>query len=336
MGRPLSRSAFTAMTATAFAGIGVVRAPARAAQFQYKYGNDQSVSSPVTVRAVEMWKAVERETNGRLSVQTFPDSQLGGDTQMVAQLRSGALQFLTEAGAILGGVVPMAQLDGVAFAYKDEATAFAAMDGALGAIVRDEIAARGIHAFANPWDNGFREITANKPVRNVADLEGLKIRVPSSPLFVDLFRTLGATPTPINVSELYTSLQTHIVEAQENALININQSRLFEVQKTLNFSNHAWGCWWFLANQEMWNGLPPDIQAVVTRNVSKYALLQRRDFQLLTASLSDKLKRLGMAQYACDIPSFKARLKPYYTKWKGEFGAKAWAALEQYAGPLGG
>jgi len=335
MGRPLSRSAFTAMTATAFAGIAVVRAPARAAQFQFKYGNDQSVSSPVTVRAVEMWKAVERETNGRLSVQTFPDSQLGGDTQMVAQLRSGALQFLTEAGAILGGVVPMAQLDGVAFAYKDEATAFAAMDGALGAIVRDEIAARGIHAFANPWDNGFREITANKPVRNAADLEGLKIRVPSSPLFVDLFRTLGATPTPINVSELYTSLQTHIVEAQENALININQSRIFEVQKTLNFSNHAWGCWWFLANQDMWNGLPPDIAAVVTRNVSKYAMLQRRDFQLLTASLTDKLKRLGMAEYACDIASFKARLKPYYTKWKGEFGAKAWAALEQYSGPLG-
>ncbi|HMD01466.1 MAG TPA: TRAP transporter substrate-binding protein [Candidatus Baltobacteraceae bacterium] len=331
----LSRGAFTAMTATAFSGIGMVRSPARAAQYQFKYGNDQSLSSPVTVRAIEMWKTIERETNGRLSVQTFPDSQLGGDTQMVAQLRSGALQFLTEAGAILGNVVPLAQMDGVAFAYKDETTAFAAMDGSLGAIIRDEIVQRGIHAFPNPWDNGFREITANKPVRSAADLDGLKIRVPSSPLFVDLFRTLGATPTPINVSELYTSLQTHIVEAQENALININQSRLYEVQKTLNFSNHAWGCWWFLANLDMWNGLPPDIQQVVTRNVVKFAHLQRRDFAALTSSLTDKLHRLGMTLYSCDIPSFKARLKPYYAKWKGEFGAKAWTELERYSGPLG-
>ena len=335
MSQPVSRRAFVATTAATFASIAVVKSPARAAaQFHYRYGNDQTISSPVTVRAVEMWKTIERETNGRLVVQTFPDSQLGGDTQMVAQLRSGALQFLTQAGGILGNVVPVAQMDGIAFGYKDYRSAFAAMDGVLGDLIRDEIGRRGIYAFPNPWNNGFREITANKPIRTAADLEGLKIRVPASPLFVDLFKTLGAAATPINVSELYTALQTHVVDAQENALININQSKLYEVQKTLNFSNHAWGCWWFLANQEAWNALPPDIREIVGRNVVKFAKLQRRDFEALTASLTDKLQRLGMQVNSCDTATFRARLKPYYAKWKSEFGATAWNLLERTTGPL--
>lgn len=335
MKHSVSRRRFTAGAAATFASIGVVRAPVRAAQFEYKYGNDQTVSSPLTVRAVQMWQAIEHETNGRLVVKTFPDSQLGGDTQMITQVRSGALQFLTEPGVLLGGFVPAAQIDGVAFAFKDTKQAFGAMDGELGEFVRREIIAKGVHCIPHAFDNGFRQITGNKPIRNASEIEGVKIRVPASPLFVDTFRTLGASPTPINVSELYTALQTHIVEAEENALINIAQSKLYEVQKTLNFSNHAWSCWWMLANQDAWNALGPDIQAIVTRNVAKYAALQRRDFAQMTDALTDKLHRLGMKVYQCDVPSFKAKLGPYYSKWKGTFGPTAWGLLEKYAGQLG-
>jgi tripartite ATP-independent transporter DctP family solute receptor len=330
----LSRRRFASAAGATFASIAVIGAPARAAQFQYKYGNDQTASSPVTTNAVEMWKAVEKETGGRLAVQTFPDSQLGGDTQMLTQLRSGALHFMTLVGGILGSVVPVAQIDTTAFAFKDTATAFRAMDGDLGEFVRNEIIAKGIYCLPRPWDNGFRQITANKPVKTAADLSGLKIRVPSSPISLDLFRTLGASPTPINVSELYTALQTHIVEAEENALININQSKLYEVQKTLNFSNHQWACWWFIANQDAWKALPPDVQGIVTRNVAKYAALQRRDFARLTASLTGRLRQLGMQEYQCDVPSLKARLGPYYAKWKNEFGSAAWSRLEKYSGRL--
>ncbi len=330
----LTRRQFTAGAAATFASIAIIKAPAKAAQFQYKYGNDQTISSPVNVRAIEMWKAIETETGGKLTVQTFPDSQLGGDSQMVTQLRSGALQFLTEPGAILGSVVPNAQLDSVGFSFKDTKQAFAAMDGDLGAWVRKEIMAKGMYALPYPFDNGFRQITANKPIQKAADIDGYKMRVPTSPIFLDLFKTLGASPTPINVSELYTSLQTHIVEGEENALVNINQSKLYEVQKTLNFSNHAWSCWWMLVNNDAWNALGPDIQGVVTRNMQKYSLMQRRDLAQLTASLTDKLQRQGMTVYQVDVPSFKARLGPYYAKWKGEFGATAWGLLEKYTGTL--
>jgi tripartite ATP-independent transporter DctP family solute receptor len=336
--KPISRGRFAATTAaaTAFAGIGVITSPARAAaKFTYKYGNDQTDLSPLTKRALQMWQAIERETNGQLVVQTFPNSVLGGDSQMITQLRSGALQFLTEPGALLQGVVPAAAIDGVAFAFKDTKQAFGAMDGDLGSFVIKEVAAKGMVCIPHPFDNGFRHITANKPIHTAADVDGLKIRVPPTALFVDMWKTLGSSPTPINVSELYSALQTHIVEAEENALINIEQSKLYEVQKTLNFSGHAWSCWWMLANKQAWDALGPDIQNVVTRNVAKYAPLQRADFAQLDNQLRGKLKEQGMQEYQCDVSTFKARLGPYYAKWKSEFGPTAWGLLEKYTGKLG-
>ncbi|MBV8423724.1 MAG: TRAP transporter substrate-binding protein [Candidatus Eremiobacteraeota bacterium] len=337
MKRALSRAEFTATAAVAaFGSIAILPKGVRAAaKFSYKYGNDQTDISPVTRRSEEMWQVIERETNGQLHVDTFPNSVLGGDSQMITQLRSGALQFLTEPGALLQGVVPEAAIDGVAFAFKDTATAFRAMDGDLGKFVMDAIEAKGIHCIPHPYDNGMRHITANKPVHTAADVEGLKIRVPASALFVDMWKTIGASPTPINVSELYSALQTHIVEAEENALINIEQSKLYEVQKTLNFSGHAWSCWWMLANRDAWNALGPDIQGVVTRNMAKYAILQRQDFAKLDSGLRDKLKSQGMQEYQCDVGSFKAKLGPYYAKWKQQFGETAWTTLEKYTGKLG-
>lgn len=333
--RVLSRRSFAVPCAATFASLAVVRAPARAAQFVYKMGTDQSDFSPTVKRALEMWQAIERETGGRLAVQTFPNSVLGGDTQMITQLRSGALQFLTMVGGLLGNVVPASSIDEVAFAFKDPAQAFAATDGELGDFIRKEIQAKGMVCIPKPWDNGFRHVTANKPIRTVADVEGLKIRVPAAPLFFETWKTLGASPTPINVSELYSALATHVVEAQENALVNIEQSKLYEVQKTLNLSNHAWSCWWFLANKEAWDALGADIQSVVTRNVAKYASLQRRDYVTLTASLTGKLKEQGMQVYPVDVSTFRAKLGGYYARWRREFGPTAWSLLEKYAGALG-
>jgi len=330
----LTRRRFTAAAAATIASIAVVRSPARAAQFSYKYGTDQSLESPLCSRAVEMWHAVERETGGRLSVKMFPNSILGGDSQMFSQIRSGALELVTLTGGLMAGVVPNASLPEVAFAFADPQRAFAAIDGDVGAYVIKECAAKDLVVLPHPWDNGFRQITANKPVRTAADLDGLKIRVPAAPMYLDLFKSLGAAPTPINVSELYTALQTHVVDAQENALLNIEQSNIYQVQKTLNFSNHSWSVWWFVFNADAWKALPPDVQAVVTRNVAKYGLLQRRDFAARTASLTDRLHRQGMTVYACDVASLKARLTAYYARWKATFGPAAWATLEKYTGSL--
>ncbi len=333
----ISRARFVAATGAALASIAAIKSPARAEQWNYKYASNVSLDHPLNVRMRECWNAVNKETKGRLDVQIFPNNQLGGDTQALQQLRAGALQFFTLDGGILQSVVPVAAIQGVGFAFKDSAEAFRALDGPLGDHVRDAIRGAGLYVHPKMWENGMRQITSsNKPIRNVADLPGFKIRTPAGELWVDLFKSLGASPAPLNFSELYTALQTHVFDGQENPYAIIDVGRLYEVQKYLSVTNHMWSAYHFLGNQEAWNALPRDVQSVVERNLTKYALLQRRDTQLRNDSLSDKLARRGMTINKADTSGFRAKLSSsgFYTKWAGKFGSQAWALLEKTSGKL--
>src|SRR3989440_2983361 len=137
-----------------------------AAEFQLKYANNSPTAHPLNVRAVEAMERIKQETNGRVEIQIFPNNQLGSDTDMLSQLRSGALEFFTLSGLILSTLVPVASINGVGFAFKDYGQVWPTMDGALGTLVRNEIAKRGLYAFAKMYDNGYRQITsATKPVK---------------------------------------------------------------------------------------------------------------------------------------------------------------------------
>lgn len=333
----LSRLRFLAAAASAPAAVAIIRAPANAAQFSYKYASNLSLDHPLNVYMHECWDAVRQETNGRLDVSIFPNSQLGGDTAALTQLRSGALQFFTLDGGILQSVVPVAAIQSIGFAFRDSADAFAAFDGALGDYVRKAIAAQGLYVHPKMWDNGMRQVTTSiKPIVTADDLTGLRIRTPSGALWVDLFRSLGASPTAINFNEVYTALQTHVVDAQENPYAVIDTARLYEVQKYLSTTNHMWSAFHFLGNQDAWNALPADIRASVDRNLTRFALVARRDTALRNASLREKLARRGMAVNAAQTAGFRAKLSAsgFYAHWKDVFGAEAWTLLEAHSGKL--
>jgi TRAP-type transport system periplasmic protein len=335
--RRISRGRFAAGTAATLASIAVIKAPARAAQWNYKYASNVSVDHPLNVRMRECWNAVNKETKGRLDVQIFPNNQLGGDTQALTQLRSGALQFFTLDGGILQSVVPVAAIQGVGFAFKDSTEAFRALDGPLGDYVRDEIRKQSLYVHPKMWENGMRQITSsNKPMRSAADLEGFKIRTPPGALWVDLFKSLGAAPAPLNFSEVYTALQTHVFDGQENPYAIIDVARLYEVQKYLSVTNHMWSAFHFLGNEDAWKALSPDVQTVVERNLAKYAVLQRRDTALRNESLSEKLARRGLTINRADTSGMRTRLASsgFYGRWKEKFGAQAWGLLEKTTGKL--
>jgi tripartite ATP-independent transporter DctP family solute receptor len=333
-----TRGAFLTSSAAAFATVAIVRSPAAAADFTGKAGTNQPVDHPLSVAMKDLWDAVRKDTNGRLDVTVFPNNQLGGDTQMLAQLRSGALQVMTLDGGILESVVPVAAIQSVGFAFNDSAQAFRAFDGKLGAYVRGEIATKGLHAFDKIWENGMREITTStKPVHNAGDIAGMKIRTPNSRMALDLFKSLGAAPTPLNFSELYTALQTKVVDGQENPLANIEFARFYEVQKNLSLSSHMWGGYWLLAESDWFNKLPSDVQGIVTRNASRITDRQRADVMKLNDSLIGKLKSQGMTVNdlsAADRATMRAKLGDYYKHWKAEFGNAAWDLLESYSGKL--
>ncbi|MEO7040142.1 MAG: TRAP transporter substrate-binding protein [Candidatus Elarobacter sp.] len=333
---PLSRQGFVAGTAAAFATIGFVT-HADAAEFNLKFGHDLPADHPINVRSVEAFGRIAKATNGRVAIKSFPTSQLGSDPSMISQLRTGALESVAMPGAFLNAIVPLASIENLAYAFPNRETVFRAMDGDLGKVIRDEFTAKGLVVLDKIWENGFRDITTStKPIHNVADLAGLKIRVSPGKIRVDTFQSLGASPTPIALSELYTALQTHVIDAQENPLLLIEQQKFYEVQKYVSLSEHIWSGYWTLFNQDVWNKFPKDVQGIIQREMSTATLAARNDNVNLNRSVRDKLTRRGMVFNDVDKATFKKKLSEtkYYERWKAEFGPKAWDALEKYANKL--
>jgi tripartite ATP-independent transporter DctP family solute receptor len=327
----------TVSSASAVAATAGWSGRASAAEFKMKYGNFQPLTHPMSVRVKEMAEKIKAESKGRIDFQVYPNAQLGSDVSMLSQLRAGSLDFLTYSPLSLGVLVPAAQISGVGFAFKDYKDVWAAMDGELGAFVRQKIDATSIFAFEKIWDNGYREITTStRQINKPADLVDLKIRVPSSPLWTSMFKAFGAAPTTISLEEVYTALQTHIVEGQENPLAIIDTTKFYEVQKYCAVTNHMWDGFWFLGNKEKFQKLPPDLQEIVRRNVNEMAMKDRSDIKALNDSLTAQLKTKGLQFNAVDQGAFRDKLKSsgFYAEWKKRFGDELWAKLEQYSGKI--
>lgn len=318
-------------------GLPASQAFAQKAEFTYKYANNLPVAHPMNIRAKEMADAIRADTKGRVDIQIYPNNQLGSDTDMLSQLRSGGIEFFTLSGLILSTLVPAASISGIGFAFKDYAAVWKSMDGDLGAYIRAQIAKANLVAMDKIWDNGFRQITSSsKPIATPEDMKGFKIRVPVSPLWTSMFKALEASPASINFAEVYSALQTRIVDGQENPLAIIATAKLYEVQKYCSLTNHMWDGFWFLANKRAWDKLPPDLQTIVARHVNDAGMKERADVAELNASLQKELAGKGLTFNQPDAAAFRAQLRKagFYSEWKSKYGDEAWALLEGGAGKL--
>ena len=334
----VSRRAVLRVLASAPA-VSVLGAPmiARAAEIELRYGNNLPSSHPLNVRSQEAADRVKERTGGRVEIKIFPNNQLGGDTDMLSQVRSGGITFFTPSALVIATLVPVAAINAVGFAFADYGQVWKAMDGALGAHVRAAIEKVNLHAFEKIWDNGFRQMTSSaKPIESAKDMAGLKIRVPVSPLSLSMFKALDSAPTSLQFSEVYTSLQTKIVDAQENPLSIIQVAKLYEVQKFCALSNHIWDGFWFIANGRAWRGLPDDIKGIITEAINDAGMKQREDVKALNDSVQADLQAKGLAFNKANPDSFRAKLREagFYKEWKEKFGAEAWGLLEKEVGAL--
>ena len=336
-----SRNRRSFIQATASAGaLATIGVPvfAQGAPLSFKWANNIPATHPSTIRVREAAEAIKKESNGRVDIAIFPNNQLGGDTDMLSQVRSGAIDFFPLSGLILQTLVPLAGINGLAFAFKDYPTVWQAMDGELGAFIREAISKVNLHSFDKILDNGFRNITTStKPINTAADLQGFKIRVPVSPLWTSMFKAFGAAPTGINFSEVYSALQTKVVEGQENPLAIIDIAKLYEVQKYCSMTGHMWDGQWVLANGRRWAATPPDVQALITKHVTDAVMKQRDDIRRLNNGLEAQLKAKGLVFNYPDVKSFRDTLSKagFYKEWREKFGAEALAKLEKYSGKLG-
>ena len=209
------------------------RALAQAGTIRLKYGTAFPADHPGTLRIQEAAQAIRKDTGGKVDLQVYPTSQLGSEPDMISQVRAGAIDFMSTAGTNLQTLVPTAGINGVAFAFKDYATVWAAMDGELGAYVRAALGKANLHGFERCLDNGYRNITtASRAVNTPDELKGLKLRVPGIPLWISMFKALGASPTAVPFGELYSALQTRVVDGQENPLALIRSAKLYECRSS--------------------------------------------------------------------------------------------------------
>lgn len=333
----ITRRSFLATAATTPLALHLPPVRAQSAEFTLKYANNLPVTHPMNVRATEMAAAIAAETKGRVDLQVFPQNQLGADTDMLSQVRYGAIEFFTLSGLILSILVPGAAITGVGFAFDSYDAVWKAMDGDLGAHVRRQINKANLVVMDKIWDNGFRQITtSHKPIQTADDLKGMKIRVPVSPMWTSMFKSLGAAPASINFGEVYSALQTRVVDGQENPLAIISTAKLEEVQKYCALTNHMWDGFWFLANRRIWERLPDDVRDIIARHINEAAVKERADVAALNDAARKELTSKGMVFNQPAPDSFRARLRDggFYNEWKNKFGDEAWAVLEQSSGRL--
>jgi tripartite ATP-independent transporter DctP family solute receptor len=334
----ISRQAFLTGAAASIAAPLIVR-PARAARKTViSFGVDLAPDHPTTLHAIAAGKQIAAATNGEVEVRVFPSSELGNDTHMISGVRSGAIQMMGVGDNILATLSPSCAIDNIGFAFKDSQTAWSALDGAVGPLVRADIEKTGLFAMSKVWDEGFREITSGThPINTVDDLRGFKIRVPPSPISLDLFKDLGASPGVLNIAELFTALQTKVYDGQENPLSNIETQKFYQAQKYCSMTDHMWVGYWLIVNGPFWSSLPADHQKIVADAFDGQAASQRAASQALDDGLKSKLEGQGLIFNTPDKASFRAKLvsSGFYTTWKAKFSPELWSALEKYTGPLG-
>ena len=225
---------------------------------------------------VKFGQIIEKETKGEIKVQVFTDGVLGGDRQILESLQMGTVHGTSVSTGPIAAFVPQFDLFDLPFLFKDKATAFRVVDGPVGQELLDMLPKVGLIGL-NYWENGFRHLTNNRrEVKTLEDIKGLKIRTLESKVHVDTWKTLGANPTPMSFSQLYTGLEQGVVDGQENPYGNIVINKFYEVQKYLTNTGHVYNASPFMISKKFWDKLT-DAEREIVKKAAKEAQVYQRE-----------------------------------------------------------
>jgi tripartite ATP-independent transporter DctP family solute receptor len=301
-----------ALAAAAAAMLGIA---AQAQTVRMTLGHGAAVDNPRHLAAVKFAEVLKARTGGRIEVQVAPSAQLGDDAAMVTALRTGALDFSANSQGAVAGAVPEYAAFGMPFLFSSPAQAFALLDGPLGKELAEKSAAKGM-ILLGTWDNGIRQMTDNRrPIAKVEDMKGLKMRVPPDATLVDIMTALGAEAQQIKFSELYVALQQGVVDGQENPLVNIWASKLYEVQKYLALTNHQFQMTPFLMSKRSWDRLSEADRKAVQEAAAEATALQRKLSAEADEKLLADLKAKGMQVTTVDKAAFAKATASVDDKW---------------------
>ena len=302
---------------------GIAAPAAMAADKVMKCGIVTNKDRSLSKGLVEFGKILEKETGGSIKVQVFTDGVLGGDRQTLEGLQMGTIHCTSVSTGPIAAFVPQFDVFDLPFLFKDKATAFKVVDGPIGQELLNKLPAVGMIGF-NYWENGFRHLTNNKrEVKTAEDIKGLKIRTLESKIHVDTWKQLGANPTPMSFSQLYTALEQGVVDGQENPFGNVVSNKFNEVQKYLTTTGHVYNASPFLLSKKFYDGLTDKEKEAVKKAAKEAQAFQRAANDKEDQDSVGTLTQRGMKITALnpgEQQKVVASLKPVYDKYAEALG----------------
>ncbi|MBW2429139.1 MAG: TRAP transporter substrate-binding protein [Deltaproteobacteria bacterium] len=267
---------------------------AGAAEYTLKFANPVPKDHSWGRAADQFAKMAAEATNGRVEVQVFHAGSLGKIREVLEMAKVGTVDFVLSGTGHVTGHVPELGITVLPYLWKDTDTMFQALDGPFGRYLGEQLEAKGF-VVVGWWDNGFRHVSNNKrPVTEVTDMKGLKIRCLPAKVHVEFFKSLGAAPTPMGWTELYQALQQGVVDAQENPPAMVYLGKLYEVQKYYSLTSHVNEPGNVLMSKASLNKLPKELQVAVMVAAQKATIWQRAENQKDNEAVMQKLIDAGL------------------------------------------
>jgi TRAP-type transport system periplasmic protein len=278
-------------------------------------GHGAAPGNPRHEAAVKFAEVVKAKSGGRIEVQVAPSAQLGDDAAMLTALRTGALDMSANSQGAVANAVPEYAAFGMPFLFSNLSQAWKVLDGPLGKELAERSAEKGLVVLGY-WDNGVRHMSnSKKPLLKPEDLKGMKMRTPPDAVTVDIMQALGAEAQQIKFAELYVALQQGVVDGQENPLMNIHASKLYEVQKFISLTGHKYEMTPFLMSKRSWDKLTDADRKAVQEAATEATALQRKLSQESDEKLVADLKAKGVRVDTVDKAAFEKGTASVDDKW---------------------
>lgn len=292
-----------------------------AAEFTLKLGHIADPQNPYAQGAVKFTELVKEKTGGAVEIQVFPSSQLGNQRDLIEGLTFGTVDMTLTSTAVLGNFLAEAAVFDLPFIFRDIPHAYKALDS-VGMEICKPLEKRGIKVLAM-FENGVRHMTNNRnPIRKPEDMKGLKIRVMEQPIYIEMMKILGASPTPMAFGELFTAMQQGVVDGQENPAAHIYTSRFFEVQKYISLTAHTYSAEPLLVAMGVWSKLPEKHQKAIQEAADEARDWQRDLCRGLENEYWTKIRESGKSEINDDVDkaAFMEATKPVWAMFEEKLG----------------
>lgn len=295
-----------------------------APKYTLKLGHSVPVENPYHAGAMRFKELVEKNTNGDVVINLFPNGQLGtGERDLIEGLQLGTVDIYVGSTGPMGGFEKRFLIFDFPFLFKDRKHVYSVLDSEIGQHIMGLLDAKGLHGLS--WmENGFRNLTnAKRPVNTPADAAGLKIRTMENKVHMAMWRALKADPTPMAWSEVFTALQQGTIDGQENPISVIYTSKIYEVQKHMALTRHVFSPAMIIIAKPLYDSMPAEYKKVVSDAARDAALYQRKICEENESKLIDLLKKSGMQITTPDPKPFQEACNGVYSQFRKELGKDA-------------